>query len=867
MAEKCEVCGLTEFTAEAGFYYCVECGTKSQRHGPELVDEAMDNLPSQGATAVKIKKAKKINRITSWEQANYILLGYTERLVALGAGDGLKLTVLQLWTTYLRRMEVAFFSKTKPERPRLHVFHRKIDADIIYSRKRNRKKQCRKKVPAGSEVDGSSSVVNRLASIRKNRADQRSLLSAEYASYRTSQLSDVNTSLHELSVQSINSSRSEAAAEKTTARRLQYSRSARVHMKRKLKMSTAHIDRHEKDVGEKMSCHQLQKGVHKRKLNTVDPKVQRFSPGNPENLTGSLLLSILGLGLNVSQSELQLADLMRFYREEHLPRVKLVQYLPENLDPSCYKEVLNTLQNTTTSHEELRKAVASLSNFLHVEPITPNLLKLCKRYLEELCLPMDILTYIERLMAVFPPQIKFDGGFKLPNFEGRCMAFIIFILKLLFGLNGCTEEKMSKSAAKLNRAMKALGLFDTPVFVFTEWLRYLEMRKVILSQVNYPINRQSAQDDGTEQDPALFIDYMMKKQNADDTVPVNSGFNKAYMSKLKETVTNVLDTHHRQGLTRDSCSHIEFEPSVTPYKSYLEQFILAHNKNEKIHVPNYMQIDHTNRIVSAFVDSAELKYLLLTNHQLKLVTKKAPPALNLFEFVKSTVVTEFLSNKERREAPFMVAEHCSEADWNPQETLATPGPSEANTHDTLLDKIIIRNEMEKLRTDMIVSSRKKNAELSHSVSEQPNENSAFAESSSELFSQQSVSIAPNQTAETIPSGKGESINLLTPNYDYWVRFYGNGEAYSRETFNERVAVGLPDNFRLVLEECARVVETWPHLLYQELMTLETYFFYVVQPVERFFPPTNPDEPTEVLFESTRPLNTNQKRTYFAKKKY
>ncbi|XP_053694904.1 TATA box-binding protein-associated factor RNA polymerase I subunit B [Sabethes cyaneus] len=869
MFEKCEVCDHTEFTVDAGFHYCMECGTKSQQHGQELIDECMDNLPSQGAATIKLKKDKKIKRITSWEQANYVLLGYAERLVALGAGEDFKLTVLQLWTTYLRRIEVAFFSKDKPERPRLHVFHRKIDAEIIYDRKRVRRKTRSKKTPTNSEVQsegaGSSSVVSRLSSIRKARADQRQLLNAEYESYRTSQRSDVNASLHELSIQSLNSSRTAESSERTTARKIQYSRSARVIMKRKLKMSTGHINRHERDVEEQLSCHQLQRGVRKSKSNTSGVTVQTFDGQDPENLKGSLLAAILCLALNVSKSDLQMADLARFYREDHFSQSNLLQYLPEKLDPSCYSEVLPTLKNTTISHEELRLAVGSLTNFLHVEPVAPNLLKLCKRYLEELCLPMDLSIYLERLMAVFPPQIRFDGGFKFPNFEGRCMAFIIFILKLLFGVNDCTELKMSKSASKLNRKMAGLGLFDTSVFVFTEWIRYLEMRKVILSQVNHSINRLVTRDEGSRPNVDLFIDYMTRRKHADETLPlISCSFDKKHMSKLKETVSNIVDTHHRQGLSRNSRSNIEFEPSLTPYKSYLEQFLLAHNKDGKVHVPDYMRQDHTSRIISAFVDSADLKYLLLFNHQVRLVTKKAPPTVKLFHYVKSCTVTDFLSNQERQD-PFKRAEYCSEAEWNPPKTLARPTQTEDNTHEAIIDRILIRNETERQLTDMIIASRRQDQESS--TINDPEESTVAAESSSELFSQQSMGVAPNQTAEAIASGRGKSVHLLTPNYDYWVRFYGGGEANSGETYDERIAPGLPNNFRIVLEECARIVESRPELLYRELMTLETYFFYAVQPVERFFPSATGDNPPEVLFETTRPLGADPKRVLYAKRKY
>ena len=56
MADACEVCGLNEFTAEAGFFYCVECGTKSQR-GQEMIDDEFHEGVDQGQK-VKITAPK-----------------------------------------------------------------------------------------------------------------------------------------------------------------------------------------------------------------------------------------------------------------------------------------------------------------------------------------------------------------------------------------------------------------------------------------------------------------------------------------------------------------------------------------------------------------------------------------------------------------------------------------------------------------------------------------------------------------------------------------------------------------------------------------------------------------------------------------
>lgn len=57
--------------------------------------------------------------MTSWEGFNFALVGLVDELVALGAKPSFKMTVLKLWTDYLRRMEVAFYSKEGAAVPKL----------------------------------------------------------------------------------------------------------------------------------------------------------------------------------------------------------------------------------------------------------------------------------------------------------------------------------------------------------------------------------------------------------------------------------------------------------------------------------------------------------------------------------------------------------------------------------------------------------------------------------------------------------------------------------------------------------------------------------------------------------------------------
>jgi hypothetical protein len=63
-------------------------------------------------------------RLTSWEEYNLILIGLVDEILDIEDIANFKKTVLQLWISYLRETEAAFFSKDSAIAPRLFVKHR-----------------------------------------------------------------------------------------------------------------------------------------------------------------------------------------------------------------------------------------------------------------------------------------------------------------------------------------------------------------------------------------------------------------------------------------------------------------------------------------------------------------------------------------------------------------------------------------------------------------------------------------------------------------------------------------------------------------------------------------------------------------------
>jgi len=123
---QCDVCGEKTFQEREGFYYCVECGTqKDQIRAVDLTAEDNFNDTTKYASRT-IRRPKEVpknvdNDPTSWEFYNYVLRGFLQELLNMGAKPELKLMTLQVWAAYMGRMEVAFCRGNESGKPKLNV--------------------------------------------------------------------------------------------------------------------------------------------------------------------------------------------------------------------------------------------------------------------------------------------------------------------------------------------------------------------------------------------------------------------------------------------------------------------------------------------------------------------------------------------------------------------------------------------------------------------------------------------------------------------------------------------------------------------------------------------------------------------------
>lgn len=153
----------------------------------------------------------------------------------------------------------------------------------------------------------------------------------------------------------------------------------RVSKKELLKhMSRQHLRKHTRDYENEMTCHKKKKILSSSYLNST------FI------ITRNKIYSILYIGLLLTESDIQLSDLLRYCREGHLSFLSYNHLFPETytekqIDPKIY-QIGN---KKVPSHKNIRETSYRLFNMLKLgeSNFSPNLKKLCEKYCTELNLP------------------------------------------------------------------------------------------------------------------------------------------------------------------------------------------------------------------------------------------------------------------------------------------------------------------------------------------------------------------------------------------------------------------------------------------------------------------------------------------------
>jgi hypothetical protein len=217
-----------------------------------------------------------------------------------------------------------------------------------------------------------------------------------------------------------------------------------------------------------------------------------------------------------------------------------------------------------------QKKLALYLNITHLP--APDLLCLAKRYIEELQLPAEIVKYVERVMTFSPPPMKFNKSrTHFLNYEGRAMAYIIFVLKLLLGLDGKTECEISVVTKELNK-LSGNSAGAARLFVWEEWVQFIECRKSVFARFHFPVQVAHYQDGFNN--PNNFIKFWKRMKSKGDRharldFSKYSKMNSGLVSAVKRVLTKLIDEE------TDDDSAVDFVPSLMPQKGNLEAILAS----------------------------------------------------------------------------------------------------------------------------------------------------------------------------------------------------------------------------------------------------------------------------------------------------
>ncbi|KAH8409708.1 hypothetical protein KR222_002435 [Zaprionus bogoriensis] len=584
---ECDVCGDRRFQEREGYYYCVECGTKKEQlRAVEISAEDTFNDTSKQALQRSIRKPKAKegeggdNDITSWEFYNYVLRGFLEELIHMGAKPELKLMTLQVWAAYMSRMEVAFCKNNELGLPKLNVRVLARDARIIYNHKRNKRKRERHNKATARGGD-------ERANWREWRKTKRKL--------------------------DMSGARSESTLPTAQSLQLQWSTLARKTLKQQMPLK--HLDKHSVDSSGSMRCHPL------------NPKTRSLThfDRNIYCLNISKLYVVLAIALNQVEDDIQLTDLLRLIDEEHLTSRYMLNYLPENVamhGKTLLKQMEFGHQQDKFRYKFIRSHIAHMARFIDLNGYQmPNLGALAQRYVLELNLPPVVGSYVGNLLELLPPNFKSRGAQNYPRYEARVMAYIIYVLKLLFGLDDAKEHAISESAVQLNEQLAELAEQEgegegeeqaiAPLFVYTEWMQFVELRKVLVSHYDESFARRHGVPTRSERQVDEFLAKEHKQREQEYNY--NEMMITPAMQRLRENICLIFETLLKQkygtgtgtgdgdGGTRDQ---IEFQPTLTAAHSYFKRILLraeqAPPDELSVQIPDCMRVDHTERQLAPF---------------------------------------------------------------------------------------------------------------------------------------------------------------------------------------------------------------------------------------------------------------------------
>lgn len=567
---------------------------------------------------------------------------------------------------------------------------------------------------------------------------------------------------------------------------------------------------------------------------------------------------MLWLALNQVGDSLQIGDLIRYAKESHIKLNNISSFFPAEVD--CLQAVNHFRRSSSDiTHAFLRTKALLIAQVIGIRNLMqPDLGMLCERYCKDLCLPPVIGEMAKRLLAFHPPEMKMSETSVLtravPNYEGRAMAYIIFILKLFFGVDDLREKAISASAQVINDKLMENDSKQPPLFVWTEWVEYIEMRNVILSQCHYPTAMQI--DPNTSMPTSMYVDFL--KRNIEEGT-CQENYRKVEMENIRTIFTQIAQMHEQRECEqmKPSC---HFQPSLTPFSTYMEHINVDRSIKSKIYIPEFMSIDHEKRDILPYIKPNRLSKIFKEIHH-RLDIKEIGFNQNLqFSYIHHE------NNEKKKNGNVKFEFDVTRAEWidllNERDEKRYEEKEKQRTKENEEIRQKVGEHLTNLRAKQVASDaiRKENRRGVQTHQRQADEtegSQSFSDVSSyRYFDEEEKDIIdsvvldePRRNLDKQPNmldyqsssdddesndesndenSENELIEFVISNFDYWIAMQ-NIYLITNASFVDNVNQ-LPKSFQWLLKQCALQIHMHIKDLYIELLAIENQYRYILKPI-------------------------------------
>uniref|UniRef100_A0A1B0D9K8 TATA box-binding protein-associated factor RNA polymerase I subunit B n=1 Tax=Phlebotomus papatasi TaxID=29031 RepID=A0A1B0D9K8_PHLPP len=587
-------------------------------------------------------------------------------------------------------------------------------------------------------------------------------------------------------------------------------------------------------------------------------------------------------------------------REGHISVFRIDHFFPPNILKNMKRSSFINFQAKYSfpTHSYLRTVTGKLCKELGVKDLKkPDFVSLVKRYVREFCLPEEMGKYLGRLINFQPPEMNFNYTGICPNYEARAIAYVIFMLKWLFGLDDTSEEKMSEASGQVNAKMRNFRRFMPDVFDFVEWMKYIEMRSVVLAEYHMPTSI-ATKIEGNAENTQKYLEYLNFCKRPGLTT----------QRSIANSIYNIfekLSLLHGESDQSSGSKSFSFAPSLTPFRTYFD-FLLNHH-GENLEIPKFMEIDHSKRTIDPFFRPNRFRNLLV-KHGINVCLRKCPESQEMMTVQKTRqtsktedllVSVEIVSADEdcdyedfgneseekpkkparqvrkkiRKKVPKESAE--PEEAENPSKTLleetvepkskgfrkfrkqvpedSAETPKEVE-EPSLSSEILLEDNVEQQKTKGFKKFRKQIPEESAEPSEEAKQPSLTSEVLQEdnMDPGEEILEEPRRNLDQIflfddmsdsddeirpgPSVADQEMEFFKPHHQYWLHFIPHKPTdwnIRMETFQELLDK-LPSSFTWLLRQCSVLTGIDQRTIYIELLTIEKQFTYVLESPDEMF---------------------------------